>query len=102
MSFRYDLNQVPYDYKVEVTNRFKRLYLIDGVPEKPLLWTEVDNTVQQAVTKTIPKKKKWKKAKWFSEAAFKIIEKNKRCEKQGRKGKIYPSECRFSENSKER
>ena len=44
--FRYNLNQIPYDYTVEVTNRFKRLYLIDGVPEKPLLWTEVDNTVQ--------------------------------------------------------
>ena len=58
MSFRYDLNQVPYDYKVEVTNRFKELYLIDGVPEEPLLWTEVDNTIREAVTKTIPKKKK--------------------------------------------
>ena len=56
--FRYDLNQIPYDYTVEVTNRFKGLDLIDRVPEE--LWTEVHNTVQEAVTKTIPKKKKWK------------------------------------------
>ena len=79
----YDLNQVPYDYKVEVTNRFKGLYLIDGVPEEPLLWTEVDNTVREAVTKTIPKKKKWKKAKWFSEVAFKITEKTRDMKSRG-------------------
>ena len=59
--FRYDLNQIPYDYTVEVTNRFKGLDLVDRVPEE--LWTEVCNTVQKAVTKTIPKKKKCKKAK---------------------------------------
>ena len=57
--FRYDLNQMPYDYTVEVTNRFKGLDLIDKVPEE--LWTEVRNIVQQAVIKTIPKKKKCKK-----------------------------------------
>ena len=54
--FRYDLNQIPYDYTVEVTNRFKGLELVDRVPEE--LWTEVLNTVEEAVTKTIPKKKK--------------------------------------------
>ena len=54
-SFRYDLNQIPYDYTVEVTNRFKGLDLIDRVPEE--LWTEVPDTVQEAVIKTIPKKK---------------------------------------------
>ena len=54
-SFRYDLNQIPYDYTVKVTNRFKGLDLIDRVPEA--LWTEVCNTVQEAVTKTIPKEK---------------------------------------------
>ena len=57
--FRFDLNQIPYDYKVEVTNRFKGLDLIDRVPEE--LWTEVRDIVQEAVIKTIPKKKKCKK-----------------------------------------
>ena len=64
---RDDLNQIPYDYTVEVTNRFKGLDLIDRVPEE--LWTGVHNTVQEAVTKTIPKKKKCKKATWLSEKA---------------------------------
>ena len=62
--FRYDLNQMPYDYTVEVTNRFKALDLIDRVPEK--LWTEVHDIVQEAVVKTIPKKKKCKKVVWES------------------------------------
>ena len=57
--FRYDLNQIPYDYTVEVTNRFKGVDLIDRVPEK--LWKEARNTVQEAGIKTIPKKKKGKK-----------------------------------------
>ena len=57
--FRYALNQIPYDYTVEVTNRFKGLDLIDKVPEK--LWTEVCNILQEAVSKTIPKKKKYKR-----------------------------------------
>ena len=61
-SFRYDPNQIPYDYTVEVKNRFKGLDLVDRVPEEP--WTEVRNIVQEAVTKTIPKKKKCKRAKW--------------------------------------
>ena len=60
--FRYDLNQIPYDYTVEVRNRFKGLDLIDRVPEE--LWMEVCNIVQEAVINTIPKKKKCKKAKW--------------------------------------
>ena len=59
--FRYDLNQIPYDYTVEVTNSFKGLDLIDRVPEE--LWTEVHDMVQEAVIKTIPEKKKCKKAK---------------------------------------
>ena len=59
--FKYDLNQITYDYTVEVTNRFKRLDLIDSVPEE--LWTEVRDILQEAVIKTIPKKKKCKKAK---------------------------------------
>ena len=63
--FGYDLNQIPDDYTVEVTNRFKGLDLIDRVPEE--LWTEVLDIVQEAVNKTIPKKKKCKKAKWLPE-----------------------------------
>ena len=69
-SFRYDLNQIPYDYTMEVTNKFKGLDLIDRVPEE--LWTEVRNIVQEALTKTIPKKKKCKKEKWLSEEASQI------------------------------
>ena len=66
---RYDLNQIPYDYTVEVRNRFNGLDLIDNrVPEE--LWIEVHDIVQEAVIKTILKKKKCKKAKWLSEEAF--------------------------------
>ena len=65
--FRYDLNQIAYDYTVEVRNRFKGLDLIDRVPEE--LWTEVHVIVQEAVIKTILNKKKCKKAKWLSEEA---------------------------------
>ena len=67
--FRYDLNQIPYDYSVKVTNRFKGLDLTDKVPEE--LWIEVHGIVQELVIKTIPKKKKHKKAKWLSEEALK-------------------------------
>ena len=67
--FRYDLNQIPY-YTVEVRSRSKGLYLIDTVPEE--LWTQVRDTVQGAVIKTIPKEKKCKKAKWLSEEALQI------------------------------
>ena len=70
--FRYDLNQIPYNYTMEVTNRFNGLNLIDRVPEE--LWTEVHDIVQEAVIKTIPKKKKCKKAKWLSEEALQIAE----------------------------
>ena len=66
--FRYELNQIPYDYTMEVTNRFKGLDLIDRVPDE--LWTEVHDIVQEAVIKTIPKKKKCKKARWLSEEAL--------------------------------
>ena len=65
---RYDLNQISYDYMVEVAYRFKGLGLIGRVPEE--LWTEVHSTVQEAETKTIPEKKKCKKAKWLSEEAI--------------------------------
>ena len=70
--FRYDLNQIPYDYPVKAINRLKGLDLTDKLPEE--LWTEGCNIVQEAVTKTIPKKKKCKKAKWLSEEALQIAE----------------------------
>ena len=68
--FRSHLDQIPYDYRVKVTNRFKGLDLIERVPEE--LWTEVCNIVQEAMlwSRTIPKKKKCKKAKWLSEEAL--------------------------------
>ena len=81
--FRYDLNQIPYDYIVEVTNRFKGLDLIDRVPEE--LWMEVCDIVQEAVIKTIHKKKKCKKTKWFSEEALQIAEKRRKAKGKGEK-----------------
>ena len=83
-SFRYDLNQIPYDYTVEVRNRFKGLDLIDRVPDE--LWNEVRDIVQERGIKTIPMEKKCKKAKWLSGEALQIAV--KRSEKQRRKGKI--------------
>ena len=83
---------------MEVRNRFKGLDLIDRVPDE--LWDEVRDTVQETGIKTIPREKKCKKAKWLSEEALQIAV--KRSEKQRRKGKIYPFECRVSKNSKER
>ena len=73
--FKYDINQIPYDYTVKVRNRFKGLDLINRVPEE--LWMEVHNTVQEAVTKTILKKKKYKKAQWLSEEALQIVQERK-------------------------
>ena len=85
---------------MEVGNRVKGLDLIDRVPEE--LWTEVHDIVQEAGTKTIPKTKKCKKAKWLSEEALQIAVEKKRREKQRRKGKVYPFECRVPKKSKER
>ena len=73
--FQYDLNQIPYYYTVEVTNKFRGLDLIDRVPEE--LWTEVRDIVQEAVVKIIPLKKKCKKAKWLPEVALQIAEKKR-------------------------
>ena len=81
--FRYDLNQIPYDYTVEARNRFKGLDLIDRVLEE--LWTEVHDIVQVAVVKTIPKKKKCKKAKWMSEEALQIAMKRRKVKSKGEK-----------------
>ena len=81
--FRYDLNQISYAYTVEVTNRFKGLDLIDRVPEE--LWNEVRDIVQEAVIKTIHKKKKCKKAKWLSEEALQIAVKRREAKIKGEK-----------------
>ena len=97
--FTYDLNQIPYDYTVEVRNRFKGLDLIYRVPNE--LWTEVHDIVQETGSKIIPKTKKCKKTKWLSEEALQITV-NRRSKKQRKKGKIYPFECRVPKNSKER
>ena len=82
-TFRYDLNQIPYDYTVEVRNRFKGLDLIDRVLEE--LWTEVRDIVQETGTKTIPKKKKCKKAKWLSEEALQIAVERQKAKSKGEK-----------------
>ena len=79
--FRYDLNQNPHDYTVEVRNRFKGLDLIDRVPDE--LWTEVHDTVQETGINTIPKKKKCKKAKWLSEVALQIAVKRREVKSKG-------------------
>ena len=81
--FRYDLSQIPYDYTVEVRNRFKGLDLIDKVPDE--LWTEVHDTVQETGIKTIPKEKKYKKAKWLSEEALQIAVKRREAKSKGEK-----------------
>ena len=81
--FRYDLNQIPYDYTVEVSNRFKGLDLIDRLPDE--LWTEVRNTIQETGIKAIPKKKKCKKAKWLSEEALQMAVKRKEVKSKGEK-----------------
>ena len=85
--FRYDLNQFPYDYTVEVTNRFKGLDLTDRVPEE--LWTEVHDIVQEARIKTIPKEEKSKKEKWLPDEALQIAVK-RREEKAKEKMKDIP------------
>ena len=84
--FRHDLNQSLYDYTVEVTNRFKGLDLIDSVPEE--LWTEVRNIVQEVMIKSIPKKKKCKKAKWLSGEALQIAEKRREAKGKGERKDI--------------
>ena len=91
---RYDLNQIPYDYTVEVRNRFKGLDLIDRVPDE--LWNEVHDTVQETGIKIL-----CKKAKWLSGEALQIAEKRRAVKSKGEKER-YPSEYRAPKNSKER
>ena len=81
--FRYDLNQIPYDHTVQVRNRFKGLDLIDRVPDE--LWTEIRDIVQETGIKTIPMKKKCKKAKWMSEEALQIAVKRREVKSKGEK-----------------
>ena len=98
--FRYDLNQIPYEYTVEVTNRFKGLDPTDRVPEE--LWTEVRDIVQEAVIKTVPKKKNWKKAKWLSEEVLQTSVKRREAKGKGEKERYYPSTCRVPKKSEDR
>ena len=102
--FRYDLNQIPYDFTEEVRNRFKELDLIDRVPDE--LWMEVPDTIQETGIKTIPMGKKCKKAKWLSGEALQIAVKRREAKSKDkeirRKGKIYASQCRIPKNSKEK
>ena len=81
--FRYDLNQIPYDYTVEVRTRFKGLDLIDRVPDE--LWNEVHDIVQETGIKTIPREKKRKKAKWLSKEALRIAVKRREVKSKGEK-----------------
>ena len=83
-----------------MTNRFKGLHLIDIIPKE--LWMEVYNIIQEAMTKTISKEKKCKKAKWLSEEALQIAEERREAKGKGERGKIYPTECRVPEDSKKR
>ena len=84
--FRYDLNQIPYDYTVEVRNRFKGLGLTDTVPDE--LWTEVHDIVQETGIKTILMEKKCKKAKWLSGEGLKIAMKRREANSKGKKKDI--------------
>ena len=95
-----DLNQIPYDYTVEVRNRFKSLDLIDRVPDE--LCTEVRDMIQETGIKTIPIEKKCKKAKSLSGEALQIAVKRREAIGKGQKRKVYPSECRIQNNHKER
>ena len=81
--FRYDLRQTPYHYTVEVRNRLKGLHLIDRVPDE--LWMEVHDTVQETGIKTIPKRKKFKKAKWLSEEVLQIAGNRRKAKSKGEK-----------------
>ena len=83
--FRYDLNKTSYDYTVEVPNKFKGLDLVDSLPEE--LWSEVCNTTEEVVTKTIPKKKKCKKEKWLSDEALQIAAERREVKSKGEREK---------------
>ena len=96
--FRYDLNQIPYNYTVEVTNRFKGLDLIDRVPEE--LWTEVCDIVQEAGTKTISKKKTCKTAKWLSGEALPIAVKRREAKGKGERERYTQLKAEFQRTAR--
>ena len=98
--FRYDLNQIPYDYTVEVRNRFKGLYLIDRMPDEQ--WNEVCDIVQETGTKTIPMENKCKKAKCLSGEALQIAVKRRDVKSKGEKERYRHLKCRVPKNSKKR
>ena len=91
--FRYDLNQIPYDYTVEVRNRFKRLDLIERVTDE--LWNEVRDIVQETGIKTIPMEKKCKKAKWLSGEALQIAVKGREAKSKGEKERYKHLNAKF-------
>ena len=89
----YKLNPIPYEYAVEVANRFKGLDLVNSVPEE--LWREDQNTVQETANKTIPKKKKSKKAKWLSEEALQIAEERRDAKSKGERERYHQLNMEF-------
>ena len=97
--FRYDLNQIPYDYTVEVTNRFKGLDLIDRVPEE--LWRWVCDIVQETGIKTIPMEKKCKKAKWLSGEALQKAVKRREMKSKGQKERYKHLNAEFQREQRE-
>ena len=96
--FRYDLNHIPYDYKVEITNRFNGLDLEDRVPEE--LWTEAHDIVQEAGIKTIQRKRNAKKAKWLSEEALQIPEKRREVKGKGEKERYTHLDAEFQRKAR--
>ena len=96
--FRYDLNQIPYDYTVEVRKRFKGLDLIDRVPDE--IWTEVHDIVQEAVIKTILQKKKCKMTKWLSQEALQIAEKRREAKGKGEKERYTHLDAEFQRRAR--
>ena len=98
--FRYNLNQIPYDYTVEVRNIFKALNLIDRVPNK--LWNEVRDIVQETGIKAIPMEKKCKKAKWLSGEALQIAVKRREAKSKGEKERYEDLNADVPENNKKR
>src|SRR5574341_585258 len=96
--FRYDLHQIPYDYTVEVRNRFKGLDLIDRVLDE--LWTEVHDIVQETGIRTIPKKKKCKKAKWLSEETLQIAVKRREAKSKGKKERYSQLKAEFQRRAR--
>ena len=96
--FRYDLNQIPYDYTVEVRYRFKGLDLIDRVPDE--LWTEVHNIVQEIGIKTIPMEKKCKKAKWLSGEGLQIAVKRREAKSKGEKERYKHLHAKFQRTAR--